>query len=222
VNAGRNVLRCPRRSPMATVMSHAEIFNSIYRRNAWAGAGSGAGSLPQNAKSYMAYLQRFMRSNRIRSVVDLGCGDWRFSRHIDWSGIDYTGIDVSSVVLETTRNFARPGISFMEMDGLTGDLPAADLLLAKDVLQHWSNAEISHFVARLPQFRMALITNGFPPNARSRVNEDIRAGDWRPVDLSQPPFNVHGTFVYWYQADEPKFLFLWRNDDRAPAASGTL
>ena len=36
--------------------------------------------------------------------VDVGCGDWQFSRLIDWSGIDRRGIDVSWALI---KNIAR-------------------------------------------------------------------------------------------------------------------
>ena len=191
-------------------MSHADVFNDIYRRNLWK-VGSGTGSMPQYARSYMGYLQNFLRTNRIASVLDLGCGDWQFSRHLDWTGITYTGIDVSSVVLESTRSFARPGVSFLEMDAARDTLPAAELLLAKDVLQHWPNEDVQRFLPQLSRFRLALITNGFPPTSQGRLNADIRAGDFRPIDLSRPPFGLKGSFVHWYQSDEPKFVFLWTN-----------
>jgi SAM-dependent methyltransferase len=196
-------------------MSHADVFNDIYRRNVW-GVGSGPGSVPQFARSYMGYLQNFMRSNAVRSVLDVGCGDWQFSRYMDWSGIAYTGIDVSSVVLLTTRTFGRDGVRFAEMDAAHDALPSADLLLAKDVLQHWPNEDVSRFLAQLPRFRYALITNGFPPGSETQLNSDIAAGGFRPLDLSRAPFGLPGAFVFWFEAVEPKFVFLWTN----PATPG--
>jgi SAM-dependent methyltransferase len=66
------------------------------------GAGSGPGSASHETIAYRAFLQGFLQWNRVRSVVDLGCGDWQFSRFIDWSGVDYTGVDVVAPVIEAT------------------------------------------------------------------------------------------------------------------------
>ena len=110
-------------------------------------------------------LQRFLFHHAVTSVVDLGCGDWQFSRHMDWSGMDYTGVDASAVVLENTRKFLQPGVCFLHADATRDPLPAADLLLVKDVLQHWSNADIAAFLPQLSKYKSALITGSFPPHA---------------------------------------------------------
>jgi SAM-dependent methyltransferase len=139
--------------------SHAEIFDDIYRSDAWSG-GSGMGSREELTRDYRTFLQYFLNDNHIKSVVDLGCGDWQFSRHMDWTGIDYTGLDVSTLALERAQAFARPGIRFAQVNAVTDPLPAAEILIVKDVLQHWSNADIQAFLPQLRNYRGALITNG--------------------------------------------------------------
>ena len=190
-------------------MDHAEIFDYIYRNDLW-GGGSGTGSSEEATRNYRQFLHNFMRANGVKSVLDLGCGDWQFSRHMDWTGIDYLGVDVSRVALENTRSFARPGIAFRQLNAVADPLPPADLLVAKDVLQHWSNADILALLPKLPAFRFALITNGFLPDAAAQTNQDIAPGmEYRPVDLQKPPFSLPGVYVAWLMADEPKYVFLW-------------
>jgi SAM-dependent methyltransferase len=191
-------------------MDHAMVFDHIYTFNLWA-AGSGHGSTEENTREYRWFLENFLKSNYIKSVLDIGCGDWQFSRHIDWTGIEYLGVDVSAVVLANTKTFTRPGIEFRELNAVTNPLPSADLLVAKDVLQHWSNADILGFLPKLMSFRMALITNGFHPTGMTSVNLDIKPGRWRPVDLRRPPFSLPGSYVYWFDGGEPKYVFLWSN-----------
>ena len=189
--------------------SHGEIFDDVYRRDLWKG-GSGTGSREELTRGYRAMLQQFISHNTIASVVDVGCGDWQFSRHMDWSGVDYTGIDASDVVLENTRNFSRDGVRFVHADATRDALPSADLLLAKDVLQHWSNADITAFLPQLQKFRHALITGSFPHYAQAYVNRDMPAGaNFRPVDPAKPPFNLPGGFVQSFTAGDPKLVFLW-------------
>jgi hypothetical protein len=190
---------------------HKSIFNRIYHEHLW-GQGSGPGSSFDNTVEYRGFLQQFMKTNQIKSVVDIGCGDWQFSQHIDWSGIRYIGLDVSDVVLANTRSFATDGIEFHEFDALSGVLPSADLAIMKDVLQHWSNADILAFLPKLKTFDRVLITNGFPEHAMRQLNADIRPGEYRSIDLSLPPFNLKGSFVFWYNADEPKMVYCWNRD----------
>lgn len=178
-------------------VEHAQIFDFIYAADLWEG-GSGAGSVPQATEIYRSYLKDFMAKQGIESVVDVGCGDWQSSQLIDWSGIDYVGIDVSSVVLNNTKRFAKDGIKFIVGDGRTMELPEADLLIIKDVLQHWANADILAILPKFKRFRYCLIANGATEQVCHLTNIDMPAGGYRPIDLSKPPFGVPGTFVLGY------------------------
>lgn len=78
----------------------------------------------------------------------------------------------------------------------------------QDVLQHGGNADILNFSPKLAPFRMASITNGFHRSGMSKVNPDIEPGGWRPVDHQRSPFNLTGSYVYWFNAGEPKYVSL--------------
>ena len=112
------------------------------------GHGSGVGSLPEHTVEYRDFLQQFMARHGVRSVVDVGCGDWQFSRYVDWSNVTYVGIDVvSSVVDNNQREFGNDNISFRKFLSLE-KLPPADLLVCKDVLQHLPNATVKAYWGR--------------------------------------------------------------------------
>lgn len=185
---------------------HGAVFGEIYRNNAW-NAGSGLGSLEESTRPYRAFLQRFLKTHGVKSVVDLGCGDWQFARHIDWSDIDYVGVDVSDLALERARAAAPAGARFMLADATRDDLPRADLLIAKDVLQHWPRADIEGFARRLQAYKWALITNTFDA-AHSRQNAEIALGDFRPLDLTAPPFSWSGDYVFAYGHTDAKRSLL--------------
>src|SRR5215813_4182209 len=125
---------------MLDIKSATSAFTTIYRDNHW-GTGSGIGSIPKHAKPYMLMIARFIRDNDIRSVVDIGCGDWQFSSLMDWRGVSYHGFDVvDSVVGANREKYGCDGIAFDVITDLA-DLPSADLVLCKDVLQHLPNAD---------------------------------------------------------------------------------
>jgi SAM-dependent methyltransferase len=171
----------------------AAPFERIYRQNTW-GYGSGHGSIPRTTKDYRSYIEGFIAANRVTSVVDVGCGDWQYSRLIDWHGADYLGLDVVPDLVERDqREFGGPGVRFDVSPADLADVPTADLLITKDVLQHVPNAKVSELVGALTRFKYALITNDI---AGSEPNGDIEAGGWRAVDLRLPPFNVSGVVAY--------------------------
>jgi len=184
-------------------------FSRIYEKQLW-GRGSGAGSHPKHNAGYVAFVQSFLRSRDIRSVVDLGCGDWQFSHAIDWGEAQYLGLDLVPSVIEDNRS--RHGSASIRFEVFTGEpheLPAADLLLVKDVLQHWSNDRIEAFLANLGRFRCALITNCIDPSGRT-VNHDIADGDFRPLDLLQEPFKLEAETVYAFSKHRALPLRLFR------------
>jgi len=213
-----------------------ERFETIYAQNIW-GSGSGEGSLPTRTKGYARFLQHFIRDNRITSVVDLGCGDWQFSRFIDWSGVRYHGFDIARPVIEENRRlYARVRVDFDVSPEQFDQLPDADLLIVKDVLQHWSNAAIERFLPTLKRYPFALLTNCTPPRRRrfwkisTTKNSDIEDGDFRYLDLRTAPFFLQAKAVYafsphadWYRRYpiKPeawrKTVLLVENTDKRPA-----
>ena len=167
------------------------IFDFIYAHGVW-GGGSGAGSDFSRTVLYVAYVQALMDKHDVRSVLDLGCGDWRFSRYLDFSGRDYTGFDVvPSVVAANRTAFGAPNIRFEQADLSTHpQFPPCDLILCKDVLQHLSNARVSAILAKCGVARLALITNDYHPE-----NSDCRDGETRPLDVTAPPFGLSARAV---------------------------
>ncbi|MBN2573755.1 MAG: class I SAM-dependent methyltransferase [Deltaproteobacteria bacterium] len=166
-------------------------FESGYWAKDRAGRGtSWPGSTLEVTAEYRAYVERFIRSHHVESVVDAGCGDWSFSAAIDWGGASYLGVDISpQIVQRLKRRFAREAVAF-EVGDATESLPAADLLLCKDVLQHLPNDKVLEFIKNnltRGKFKWAIITND-----KGGRNHDIFAGEYRPLDLGAPPFEVEG------------------------------
>lgn len=170
-------------------------FNQIYATGKWGkdstGRGtSGSGSTMEITQEYRAYLEDFIKKQAVKSVVDAGCGDWTFSKVIDWGDASYLGIDIASDVIDTVRkNYEKGKIKFQVGD-ITEDLPPADLLISKDVLQHLSNDLIHKFIKnnlRKRKYKWVILTND-----RGGKNRDISSGGLRGIDLSLPPFEVRG------------------------------
>ncbi len=171
------------------------VFNEIYARKLW-GAGSGEGSLPEHTNGYRRFIEQFIRDRQIKSVVDYGCGDWQFSRLIDWGDIQYLGLDVvDSLIDHHQKAYGRHNIRFHALDGEPSQLPHAELIILKDVLQHWSQQTIMSFMPGIAKYRFALITNCVNPYGPTD-NHDISDGDFRPVDLTRPPFSYKMSAVF--------------------------
>lgn len=203
----------------AHVFGYVEKVDDALFREAYEGAPiwgeefagtSGSGSTPANARPYIEFLENFIREHDIHSVVDVGCGDWQFSKLLNWEGIDYLGVDiVASVIKANQEKYGASNIHFFKADGTTVRLPEADLLLCKDVLQHLPNKNIAFFLKTLSKYKYCLLTNDVDPRTLSSKNEDIPAGHYRVLDLTAAPFNLKAEKVFRYRsANEVKQILL--------------
>lgn len=172
-------------SPIAEA---ADVFRKKYEDDAsdWR-KNSGPGSHPYHTIDYVAFLSKFIHLNGVRTVVDIGCGDWQFSRNINFQGARYLGLDIVPSVIERNKAlYARPGVDFALMPKTPDGVPAADLLLIKDVLQHLPDATIDVYAKLVfPRFRFCLVTNSFT-KLSTPTNVDICSGDFRCLDLTAP------------------------------------
>ena len=170
-----------------------QTFNEIYDKGAWAkgadGKGtSGVGSTLEITREYRAYLEAFIKSHEIKSIVDAGSGDWEFSSAVDWNHAHYLGVDISNTVVGAVKRKYESDLVKFQVGDVTESLPRADLLICKDVLQHLSFAQVRKFIKnnlKKGKYKWAIITND-----RGAENRDIKAGDFRPINLSAPPFGV--------------------------------
>jgi len=148
--------------------------------------------LPRVTGPYRTSLEDFIRANGVRSVLDYGCGDWQFSRLIDWQQALYVGVDVVPKIIEENQRHGCEQVEFRISSADPSELPPADLLIAKDVLQHLPNEQVMSFLAKIaPRYEMALLTN----DTGDEPNVDIGIGEWRALDLLGAPFEANGTVV---------------------------
>ena len=85
----------------------------------------------------------------------------------------------------------------MHGNALEMTLPSADLLILKDVMQHWLPEEILGFLPQLDRYRYALVTNDVPASQepiewyqRWRRGRPLKWHDrWHPVVLDEPPYS---------------------------------
>ena len=174
-----------------------DTFNRIYAEGSWGkdatGKGtSGTGSTLEITREYRAFIEDFIRKQGVKSVVDAGSGDWTFSSAIDWGDASYLGVDIASDVIEAVRRKHGKGRIRFQVGDITDDLPAADLLISKDVLQHLSNELVHTFIEnnlRKGKYKWVILTND---RTGPRQNLDIQPGGHRPIDLAAPPFEVKG------------------------------
>ena len=174
-----------------------DVFDHIYRSGGWAGSGSGPGSAPEANKEYLWIHHKILRyTPSIKTVLDIGCGDWQLMQHIDLDGKDYLGIDVSPLVITANASkFDKPGVQFKVLNPVMNDIPQVDLVIVKDVLQHLPNRDVATLLEKIRRrSRFALITNDYTDSNQC----DIAIGEYRPINVLLAPFNHPGLTLYGY------------------------
>ena len=184
----------------------AECFSEIYRTKLWGEAEgeefySGGGSEAHFAVPYVELVQSLIAKHQIRTVVDLGCGDYRVGRRICAQGdLRYVGVDVvPDLIAHNRSSFGGPQVEFRCANLIDDALPDGELCLIRQVLQHLTNAEISRVLAKCAKYRVVLVTEGLFTKPGSRPNldithgPDVRASDNSGVFLDLPPFSFKTT-----------------------------
>lgn len=185
--------------------SVANVFTQIYRRKVWGGAGeaepfnSGPGSAQPVAEPYVAAVHKLIDEHSIKSVVDLGCGDFRVGKLLARPDIEYCGVDVvPDLVAYNTTQFANDKIAFRQANLITDELPQAQLCLIRQVLQHLSNEQVNTILQKCKSYPFLVVTEHLPdPSKPWQPNLDIGHGNETRVDarrsglvLDAPPFNI--------------------------------
>ena len=155
-----------------SVADHTKLFTEVYETLIWGTnyddeykGSSGPGSaIDYNINTYIPFLQDFIKTHDIKSVVDIGCGDWRCGEII-YKDLDvaYHGIDVyDALVKRNARKWPQHKWSQIDVVKNKEDVPSGDLLVLKDIIQHWCTAEIYSFLDHVvdnKKFKYILITN---------------------------------------------------------------
>ena len=176
------------------------LFTDIYDNKRWGskeGKGtSGSGSnISPDTKWYINHLMKLIKETDSKKICDIGCGDWMFSKTIDWTGLNYTGIDcVKSVIDNNKLNYETENIKFIHSEA--ENIPKGyDFVILKDVIQHWTDEQILDI---LPQIihdnKYVFLGNGYKfGRDTSKNNWTQRTLDkiykYHPVDLSKRPLS---------------------------------
>lgn len=196
-------------------MSHTEIFTDIYEREYWGQnlhpayrGSSGSGSAEAYNEAYIAWVRDFFQTKNIESVVDVGCGDFRCGpATYNGLNISYVGLDVYEPMI-AANSIEYPTKSFRVLDCYTNrsEIPAADLCILKDVLQHWSNEEVYNFLDEITaskKFKYILICNC----SRQKRIKDTRTGHQRQLSADFFPLKKYNpTKVFTYDTKEVSLI----------------
>jgi len=214
-------------------------FSEIDKRKYWHShvnreSRSGDGSTRAFTEPYVKHLGALLDGLRPKygpKIVffDAPCGDFNWIQPIATrEDICYIGGDiVSSIVAANNDRYASPTARFMEFDITTDPFPEATIWHCRDCFIHLSFANILRGLQNFASssIDVALFTCHHLPDKDGNI--DIADGDFRPVDLRKPPFNLpppmeaipdmppsNNISTYAYM-DIPRFTYVYTRDQIA-------
>jgi 2-polyprenyl-3-methyl-5-hydroxy-6-metoxy-1,4-benzoquinol methylase len=168
-----------------------QVFEQIYRQGIWLnqnahGALSGAGSGLAATVDVRAGLPALLAQLAVRSLVDVGCGDFTWMQHVALE-VRYTGIDVVQSVIDCNKRlYGSAQREFRCIDAVAEPIPTADAVLCREVLFHLSFADARKLLENVKTSgaRFLIATS----DTATSFNSDIRTGDFRLLNLHKRPF----------------------------------
>ncbi|MGH8643027.1 MAG: class I SAM-dependent methyltransferase [Gammaproteobacteria bacterium] len=167
-----------------------EIFSEIYRGNYWASpdSRSGTGSDLVQTDEIRRRLPMLLDDIGARTMLDIPCGDFHWMKEVELD-VDYMGADVVGEMIQRNQDlYGNDRRRFVTLDLSKDDLPKVDLIFCRDALVHFSFEDIFAALKILKRSGSTyLLTTTF---TASNHNIDVRTGQWRPLNLQKPPFNL--------------------------------
>jgi len=214
-------VRTDRRQKQYGRMDLAATFEQIYRTGEWdtvndGALNSGIGSRGRYVEEYFTLLRAELLRHNVRSVADLGCGDFTIGRLIA-SLVPYVGVDIAQAVIDrNVRTHSSERVRFVRADLTRDALPDADAAIVRQVLQHLGNAEVKAALQNvLGSYRLAIVTEHvyIGPGARPNVDIDhgpaTRVPKYSGVFIDQPPFSIPADHACDIQYAPDEVLRTW-------------
>ena len=157
---------------------------------------SGFGSYDSKIiNSYLETVITFLEShNNSLTVCDLGCGDFNIGKHLTKYSKTYIAIDIVENLINRNKNlYKEDHLEFFCLDISKDELPPADCIILRQVLQHLSNAEIHKVINKMGIYKYAILTEHLPlgnfiPNKDIIAGQGIRIKQNSGVDVLASPF----------------------------------
>lgn len=161
-----------------------EFFRQVYLRSLWGAlhSKSGLGSEGDFAKQKKSILGDIIGSYEIKTVLDIGCGDFYWMKDLCQSLDGYTGIDiVPEMISSNRREYGGRNVEFLLLDLTEGSDQQKlrdrkwDLIVCLDVFGHLLNDEVTSLVKFLMhevQGQYLVLTNRRDDLSRNYLSEE--------------------------------------------------
>tara|TARA_R110002012_G_scaffold195875_7_gene364087 strand:- start:1807 stop:2466 length:660 start_codon:yes stop_codon:yes gene_type:complete len=178
-----------------------DAMSQVYELDLWGSNDSkfysGTGSHDSAiVKPYVSVINEFLKRFETPLVAcDLGCGDFNIGKQLLENCKYYYAIDIVENLIENNKkHFKYDNLEFNCLDISKVDLPKADVVFVRQVLQHLSNDEVQQILSKLKDYKYVIITEHIPeddflPNIDIISGQGTRLKQDSGLILTESPFN---------------------------------
>jgi len=186
-----------------------EKFTLKYNNNLWLDneSRSGPGSKLAVNMSLLSLIEDFVKLNKIKSIIDCGCGDFNWMQKFNIDLVNYyIGIDIVNPLINNNNlKYSNNKIKFIKSDIITDDIPYGDMIICKDCLFHLS---FDHALKALENIKKSNSKFFISTTFYDFNNIDIVTGNWRPINLEADPFLLGKPILLWKNIENKKIKYI--------------
>lgn len=183
-----------------------KIFKYIYESGYWIDyntrsnqSRSGKGSNIERALYLQNSLKIFFKKNKIRKIIDIGCGDFNWMNNLlkDIEYDSYLGVDiVDDLIEQNSQKYGNQKVKFISKDIVSDDLgfiKKSDFILIRHVFIHLDNSSIIKIINKIKNLDFKYL--GITSDPKISKNVDLKTeGRFREINLIIEPFNLNKNY----------------------------
>jgi hypothetical protein len=174
-------------------------FGLIYKLNYWSGpfsnrSVSGYGSDKEATQNIVSDLESFIKQHKIKTILDIPCGDFSWMKNVNFNGAEYIGADiVEDLILSNKLSYTSESTSFKVMDVTSDLIPEVDLVFVRDCFIHLSNQDVTKAISNIKRSKSCFFA-ATTFSSEEVDNKNIITGDFRFINLLKKPFELPEPF----------------------------
>ena len=183
-----------------------KIFKYIYNSGYWIDyntnsrqSRSGKGSNIEKSLYLQNSLKIFFKRNKIRKIIDIGCGDFNWMNNLlkDIEYDSYLGVDiVDDLIEQNSQKYGNQKVKFISKDIVSDDLgfiKKSDFILIRHVFIHLDNSSIIKIINKIKNLDFKYL--GITSDPKISKNVDLKTeGRFREINLIIEPFNLNKNY----------------------------
>lgn len=173
----------------------------------------GPGDYLKNSVKLVELLPGVLDELKIKSFIDIGCGDFLWLSKLDWSNIKYTGYDiVKDLIKENSENFE--GFDFDTINLIEDECPKADMIFMRSVFIHTSIKDCKKMIKNIKESGSTYLMASTLPYIKENKDTSClwlvkRNLEIEPFNLPEPLFLI----PEMNRDDINNYMGVWRIND---------